>query len=87
LFLWPGTKFTEGLSNSSDKQKTKIAIAEGLSNCRLEKKKKKKKKFSTLAQSQELPIFFSFTPKIKYSGLFSWVKSEISYLFVGFMPI
>ena len=28
-----------------------------------------------------------FTPKVKYSGLFSWVMSEISYIFVGFMPI
>ena len=27
------------------------------------------------------------TPKVKYSGLFSWVMSEISYIFVGFMPI
>ena len=28
-----------------------------------------------------------YTPKVKYSGLFSWVMSEISYIFVGFMPI
>ena len=28
-----------------------------------------------------------FTPKVKYSGLFSWVMSEIFYIFVGFMPI
>ena len=27
-------------------------------------------------------IFF-LTPKVKYSGLFSWVMSEISYIFVG----
>ena len=33
-----------------------------------------------------LTLFF-FTPKVKYSGLFSWVMSEISYIFVGFMPI
>jgi hypothetical protein len=27
-------------------------------------------------------IFF-LTPEVKYSGLFSWVMSEISYIFVG----
>ena len=29
----------------------------------------------------------SFIMKIKYSGLFSWVMSEKTYIFVGFMPI
>ena len=35
-------------------------------------------------------VFFTvyfFTPKVNHSGVFSWVMSEISYIFVGFMPI
>ena len=38
----------------------------------------------------KIKIFFTiyfFTPKVNHSGVFSWVMSEISYIFVGFMPI
>ena len=28
-----------------------------------------------------------FMPKVNHSGVFSWVMSEISYIFVGFMPL
>ena len=44
---------------------------EGLSNCQLE----------------YFTRFLFLTPKVKYSGLFSWVMSEISYIFVGFCQI
>ena len=74
LFLWPGKKFAEGLSNSSDKQKTKTAIAEGLSNCRLEY-------FSRIyfifhAKSQVFrPFFLGYVRNILH---FCWVYANLA---------
>ena len=49
--------------------------------------RKLKLKLLKISATVGLNILAKFMPKVKYSGLFSWVMSEISYIFVGFMPI